>query len=955
MRTCSLCKKKKPLKSCAFFGIPKDERRRKLWNEACRLDLSTSARICENHFLSTDIVIGSKKPYLLPSAVPAIQTKLTGMALTYTTCALGCPNDKDLYRFPTRRNDEERRKLWLDFFEMEEPNLEDLFACERHFSNLQSNEKGILLTAVPDVSVRHNTLKSPLTSKPNKSRKNLTLTKSPEDITFKNQQGVLTQNVYNINNNVQEPALYQDNPVVEIYLNKPKTKVAATQTQTRLCATVQASEFADEYRFNCFYCCKTFPLSYWKKFVNHLKKKHFEYEKAFEISKYVTQDHDYTALASPTPSLVDIDNNIIKTQKEDTLVIEASSLLPYLVESLETSNKSLECDILSSNFCLETEEENAENLNDLIKVPSSEKNKTIKKGNIKQRNIKFFLGKSKQKQTTKTALSRCLKRSNTIETIMPEENEYLTCEEECEEPSTNKRFQQESTELSFEFTPSDIINSLLENMKNYPVLWEFDEQQFNEDYYEAIEELCRRINEKWSLNIDTLRMRRSINRVLRFYCSVYPCENVENVNQFTNYYDKLNSFLPSPVQNIAYARCSHCYKCFKNISELSRHLLEEYKYLQWPYKCVQCKECFRDINEYEFHKRLPHYEEVFRCENCNKRFTQRNKYNKHVASHQTKESSITEKHKCEVCGKVFKLNSLLRNHMVFHGERKHKCNLCLKSYYTSATLRHHIRTHSKDYRLMCDICGKEFLHYNNLKVHMTKHTGDKVTCNICNLKLRKSSLLRHLRTVHVACEGTIETTYRAKNHHYRSLLQWPNKRYNHHRKYNKEKNYYCQICNIRFERYKFLLEHNKETHADAPKWTCKICNSEFRQKISIKRHYRVKHQLHVYQAFKLVDQDEDLETVLAIREDELEKLMETLSYSLNTSGNVKKLTQAIEETKDLTAKEMYTDEKDETLHSDLNQEQILLVTDDVNTETNEIKIVDVDDHYMNEFLTNLLK
>lgn len=43
-----------------------------------------------------------------------------------------------------------RRKLWLDFFDMEDPDIDDIFACERHFSRKQRIEKGIRFDAVPD-------------------------------------------------------------------------------------------------------------------------------------------------------------------------------------------------------------------------------------------------------------------------------------------------------------------------------------------------------------------------------------------------------------------------------------------------------------------------------------------------------------------------------------------------------------------------------------------------------------------------------------------------------------------------------------------------------------------------------------------------------------------------------------------------------------------------------------
>ncbi|GBP09115.1 hypothetical protein EVAR_74076_1, partial [Eumeta japonica] len=48
--------------------------------------------------------------------------------------------------------------------------------------------------------------------------------------------------------------------------------------------------------------------------------------------------------------------------------------------------------------------------------------------------------------------------------------------------------------IAFEYTPRPIVNLLLDNMKSFPVLWQFDDEPFNEDFFEAVEELCKIIN-----------------------------------------------------------------------------------------------------------------------------------------------------------------------------------------------------------------------------------------------------------------------------------------------------------------------------------------------------------------------------------------------------------------------------------------------------------------------------
>ncbi|XP_065368333.1 uncharacterized protein LOC135960861 [Calliphora vicina] len=471
--------------------------------------------------------------------------------------------------------------------------------------------------------------------------------------------------------------------------------------------------------------------------------------------------------------------------------------------------------------------------------------------------------------SNRTTLSRCLKRSDK-ETIEPEEEvEY--------NPLTIDSLQQTPTELVFEYTPRDIILSLLETMKNYRVLWQFHDKPFNEDYIEAIEDLCQIVNVKWSLNIDSLKMRRSINRVLRFYRFVFPYENIE---KFSEYFDKCAAFLPSTVMEIPHARCSHCFICFKEDVELRRHLVEEHKSLKWPHKCQHCAESYEDNDEYEFHKRLPHYVEIFTCEQCNEKLNHRSEYNQHLAKHQQKQIEEPRNHVCNECGKKFRTNGELRSHKYYHEEKKFKCHLCPKSYFKSPTLTIHLKKHRNQLDYICEVCGKGFLQQKYLNEHMDTHNGIQIACNICNLKLRRGNLYRHLRTCHVAVEGTIESTFRAKGHRHNQLthpqrrthkinpIYQPSKR----SKRSEEKvprQYDCKVCNIHFDRLKFLKDHNRENHGNINKVSCKMCDSQLAQKTNLKRHYREKHKLSDYQAFELVDKDEDINKVLSMTKEEM--------------------------------------------------------------------------------------
>lgn len=412
--------------------------------------------------------------------------------------------------------------------------------------------------------------------------------------------------------------------------------------------------------------------------------------------------------------------------------------------------------------------------------------------------------------------------------------------------------------------------SLLHSMKNYPVLWQFHDKPFNKDYHKAIEDLCVILNIEWALNIDSMKMRRSITRILRFYRYLFPFEVID---QFTDYFEICAGFLPPDVITIPHARCSQCLMCYKEDFELKKHISKEEKSLKWPYKCRHCGETFKENKEYEFHKRLPHYLEIFTCTQCSMRFSNRFAYNRHLTTHQTKVEEEPKNHVCDKCDKAFKTRGELNNHKFYHDEKKFACHLCPKSYFKNTALKLHLKAHRKQLDVICDVCGMGFVHQAKLKEHMQTHSGVKVTCNICEMQVRKCNLYRHLRTIHVAIEGTIEETFRAKCHRYNKAKSYRKPTPKRTRLEKAPRQYECKICNIIFDRLKFLIDHNRQLHSDGPKLTCKMCDSELSQKHNLKRHYREKHKLHGYQIFAIVEQDKDINEVLAIKFEALEKIM----------------------------------------------------------------------------------
>ena len=55
MSKCIVCKKVYKKTNGSFFFVPTHEKTRKIWSEICRMEFPLKARVCEDHFFSSDI------------------------------------------------------------------------------------------------------------------------------------------------------------------------------------------------------------------------------------------------------------------------------------------------------------------------------------------------------------------------------------------------------------------------------------------------------------------------------------------------------------------------------------------------------------------------------------------------------------------------------------------------------------------------------------------------------------------------------------------------------------------------------------------------------------------------------------------------------------------------------------------------------------------------------------
>jgi KRAB domain-containing zinc finger protein len=174
-------------------------------------------------------------------------------------------------------------------------------------------------------------------------------------------------------------------------------------------------------------------------------------------------------------------------------------------------------------------------------------------------------------------------------------------------------------------------------------------------------------------------------------------------------------------------KCDHCDKAFGQKQHLNMHINSIHKKIK-KFWCDLCDYSSYQRVHMEQHSNIVHLKKKeFKCDHCDKAYSQKRHLADHVNSIHTKLISYS----CELCNYISYAKSDLRKHSILKHSPKtvqFKCDHCDKAYTQKKHLADHVNSiHTKLISYSCELCNYISYDKSDLRKHsILKHSPKTV-------------------------------------------------------------------------------------------------------------------------------------------------------------------------------------------------------------------------------------